>query len=111
MRYPLSVDFVVCAFLTGAGLGACSSPAAAARARWEPSPVHERPTAPPAEEPTTEALPFMQLHFIDMGRGGAGAPLGLSCGAVLIDTGGERQPSDHRGSGCPRADHVSARDL
>jgi competence protein ComEC len=60
---------------------------------------------PLAEEPTAEALPFMQLHFIDVGQGAA-TLLEFSCGAVLIDTGGERQPSDHRGSGCPRADHV-----
>jgi competence protein ComEC len=102
MRYPLSVDFVVCLLAASTGLGACSSPATGAGSA---STLHERPTVPPAEEPTTEALPFMQLHFIDVGQGAA-TLLEFSCGAVLIDTGGERQPSDHRGSGCPRADHI-----
>jgi competence protein ComEC len=85
-------------------LGACSSPAAGTGAGTA-STLPERPGAVTVEAPLHEALPFMQLHFIDVGQGAA-TLLEFSCGAVLIDTGGERQPADHRGAGCPSADRV-----
>ncbi|MEZ4329910.1 MAG: MBL fold metallo-hydrolase [Polyangiales bacterium] len=47
----------------------------------------------------------MRLHFIDVGQGAA-TLLEFGCGAVLIDTGGERQPSVHRGAGCAVPRHV-----
>ncbi len=82
--------------LVSAGLAACSAPhvrspasasSAAALATAEPGRIE-------ASEP-----PSMRLHFIDVGQGAA-TLLEFACGAVLIDTGGERQPAEHRGPTC-----------
>lgn len=96
MRYVCSDALLALVF--GVALGACSAPARGTT-RTVPPPAAMPAVAPIAEEP------WMQLHFIDVGQGAA-TLLEFACGAVLIDTGGERQPSDHRGSGCPRPDHV-----
>lgn len=107
MRYARgSVVFPLLVVLSSS-LGACASPSSGVRSRSAAQATADAAHAQPVElSPPARSGPSMQVHFIDVGQGAA-TLLEFSCGAVLIDTGGERQPADHRGSGCPNPGHLA----
>ena len=102
MRYRLSSAVFGLTLAVGATLGGCSSPALAVTAT---STVQPQPSAVAA--PLIAEAPWMQIHVIDVGQGAA-TLLEFTCGAVLIDTGGERQPADHRAGHGERQDGTRA---